>query len=331
MKRRDFIQNLLKTGVAISLPSVPLTLLGDTKNYQKLTILHTNDVHSRIEPFDSGSFKGMGGAAQRAAIIQQIRNRQEHVLLLDAGDIFQGTPYFNKYEGEVEFKVMNELGYDASTIGNHDFDKGMDVLAKYINTAQFPILNANYNFDNTPLKNTTKPYKIFNKGSLKIGVFGIGLELDGLVPDSLYGNTKYLDPIQKANEVALQLKQLGCQLIVCLSHLGFKYEGSKVSDEVLAKNTKYIDFIIGGHTHTFMELPNIYINKIGKGVVVNQVGWGGIQLGKVDFYFHKNFDIKELSSESIKVIDKLKAETEYAKSNKGKATMGHFGSFEKVK
>ena len=275
----------------------------------KLTILHTNDVHSRLEPFpmDGGRNQGLGGIVGRSQLISQIRQEEEHVLLLDAGDIFQGTPYFNLYKGEPEIKAMTAMNYDACTIGNHDFDAGMENLATQLTGhANFPMLVANYDFTGTPMEHKTQPYKIFKKGKLKIGVFGVSIEGRGLIPDNLFGATKYLDPIQKANETADQLKRNeGCDMIICLSHLGYQYkESNKVSDEVLAKETENIDLIIGGHTHTFFDNPVDYKNKKGDDVIVNQVGFAGIILGRLDFEFSKFSGKKMAKSHTISVSQK---------------------------
>jgi 5'-nucleotidase len=257
---------------------------------RRLTILHTNDVHSRIDPFpmDGSRNQGMGGVAARSKLIQDIRAKESNVLLLDAGDIFQGTPYFNLYKGEPEIKAMSSMGYDASTIGNHDFDAGLDNLHQQLRQhASFPMIVSNYDFSNTVMEHLYQPYKIFKKGGLKIGVLGIGIELVGLVPDNLAAGTKYLDPIVKANQYANELKRKNCDLVVCLSHLGYKYRDNKVSDLVLASETTDIDVIIGGHTHTFLDAPVLVKNKKGEDVIVNQVGFAGIQLGRLDFVFEK--------------------------------------------
>ena len=172
-------------------------------------------------------------------MIKKIRQEEEHVLLLDAGDIFQGTPYFNIYKGEPEIKAMAAMGYDAATIGNHDFDAGLENLATQLrHHANFPMIICNYDFNNTPMEGRYQPYKIFKKGNLKIGVLGVGIEMDGLVPTNLYGNTKYLDPVQRANQYAGELKRKNCDLIICLSHLGYKYDENRISDIVLAKETE---------------------------------------------------------------------------------------------
>jgi 5'-nucleotidase len=227
----------------------------------------------------------MGGVAARAALINQIRSEGGEVLLLDAGDLFQGTPYFNVFKGEPEIKAMSAMRYDACTMGNHDFDAGLDNFLVQMQKASFPLIIANYNFTNTIMEGKTMPYKIFRKGGLKVGVLGVGIELRGLVPEALYGNTVYMEPVQRANEVAAQLRKEGCDLVICLSHLGDRYQDDKVSDEILAKESYDIDLIIGGHTHRFFEAPRRYFNRRGNECYVNQVGWGGIQLGRIDYIF----------------------------------------------
>ena len=287
INRRKFI--LAGSLAAAALSVNPLEAMAEGE-VVKLTILHTNDVHSRIEPFpmDGSRNQGLGGVARRAALIKEIRAVEKNVLLLDAGDIFQGTPYFNLYGGEVEMKLMSAMGYDAGTMGNHDFDNGMEGFHKQLPHANFPIICSNYDFSNTLLKGATRPYKIFNKQGLKIGVFGIGIELKGLVAEKNYGETVYLDPVAKANEMASLLKNdLDCDLVICLSHLGYSYKSNKISDQVLATQTSNIDLIIGGHTHTFMDVPEDVKNLSGDITTVNQVGFAGINLGRVDYYFEK--------------------------------------------
>jgi 5'-nucleotidase len=288
MKRRDFIQKTAAGSALLGLANIGLSSFT-TIETKKITILHTNDVHSHIDPFpvDHPRNPNMGGAARRAAIIENIRKEEEHVLLLDAGDIFQGTPYFNYYGGELEFKLMSMMQYDLATIGNHDFDNGIEGLYAQLPHAQFEFVSANYDFKNTVLDSHVKPYKIFNKGGIKIGVFGLGIELEGLVDKKAYKETVYLNPIEVAQDMARILKHnKKCDLVICLSHLGFNYknEPNKVSDLDLAKKTKNIDLIIGGHTHTFLDKPVIEKNSEGKEVMINQVGCYGINLGRVDFY-----------------------------------------------
>ena len=290
INRRGFIRTGGTALAAMALSAYSLDALAAV-DVKRLTILHTNDVHSRIEPFpmDGSKNQGLGGTARRAALIKKIRAEQENVLLLDAGDIFQGTPYFNLFGGELELKLMSQMGYDAATMGNHDFDNTIDGFYKQLPNANFPILVSNYDFSNTVMHQSAKPYQVFNKGGLKIGVFGLCIELAGLVDPRNYKETRYLDPIQKGNEIAALLKNdLQCDLVICLSHLGYKYNDNKVSDQVLAKNTRNIDLIIGGHTHTFMEQPEDVKNLDGQITTINQVGFAGINLGRVDYFFEKH-------------------------------------------
>jgi 5'-nucleotidase len=221
-------------------------------------------------------------------------------LLLDAGDIYQGTYYFNKYGGELELRLMSEMGYDASAIGNHDFDNGIDGIVSKLPFAKFPLLCANYDFSNTDLKGKTEAFKIFSRGGLKIGVFGLGIELSGLVDKKNYGDTVYQDPVQKAAEMAIRLKQdEKCDVIICLSHLGFKYNENKISDMTLAKQSRFIDVIIGGHTHTFLDKPLLLSNRDGKEVCVAQVGWAGIKLGVINLYVQQGKGKKSFSGNAI--------------------------------
>jgi len=290
MNRRKFLQNITLGSGAVLLSFNGFGQLLSSKKSSKLTILHTNDTHSNIDPFPSNhaKFPGMGGVSRRHALIQKIRQDEEHVLLLDCGDIFQGTPYFNMFNGELEMKLMSEMGYDAATMGNHDFDIGLEGFKKAKRHAKFSFLCANYDFSETILSGETKSFEIFQKGDLKIGVFGIGIELNGLVTENNYGKTKYLDPITTANSVAKELKQKGCDFIICLSHLGYNYpDSTRISDRKLAQQTSNIDIILGGHTHTFLEKPTIEINKKGKSVLINQVGYAGLYLGRIDIDVEK--------------------------------------------
>lgn len=267
---------------------LPLPAWASPGRSTRLTILHTNDVHSRVEPFSEGRYAGQGGAARRAAVIEQIRSQEQHVLLLDAGDIFQGTPYFNVYGGEVEFKLMSQMGYDAATIGNHDFDAGIDGLEKQLPHADFPFLISNYDFSDTIMHGNTQPWKVFRKGPLKIGIFGLGIALEGLVPKALYRNTRYLDPVEKAQEMIGILRgEMGCDYVICLSHLGYQYRDERISDIRLARSVSGIDLIVGGHSHTFLDRPTVCKNPDGDAVLINQVGWGGLVLGRLDVYFER--------------------------------------------
>ncbi|HMN90333.1 MAG TPA: metallophosphatase [Saprospiraceae bacterium] len=309
MNRRHFIQTL-GSGMALAgTGAFPLQALAAEPEMLQLTILHTNDVHSRIEPFpmDGSRYQGMGGAARRAAMIKRIREEQQHVLLLDAGDIFQGTPYFNVYGGELEMKLMTRMGYDAATLGNHDFDAGIEGLEKQLPNASFPLINCNYDFSNTILNGKVKPYQIFKKEQIKIGVLGVGIELEGLVPQALYKETRYLDPIANANKYADILRRdEKCDFVICLSHLGYQYRDSKISDIVLARNSRNIDLIIGGHTHTFLDEPAVETNLEGRQVLINQVGWAGIMLGRLDVYFERNRRGRCLSCQNLTVNTKRK-------------------------
>ncbi|SEA70606.1 5'-nucleotidase [Flavobacterium gillisiae] len=302
MKRRDFIE---KTAASTAMLGLGLSLSSfKTVEVTKITILHTNDVHSHIDPFpaDDPRNANMGGVARRASLIEKIRKEDTNVLLLDAGDIFQGTPYFNYYGGELEFKLMSMMQYDASTIGNHDFDNGIEGLYAQMPHAKFEFLSANYDFKNTMMDGLVKPYKVFNKNGIKVGVFGIGIELDGLVDKKMYKETVYNNPVETAQEmVRILKKEQKCDLVVCLSHLGYNYknEPNKICDLKLAALTEDIDLIIGGHTHTFLDKPTIVKNISGNDVLVNQVGCYGINLGRIDFYFDSN---KRKASEGKSIV-----------------------------
>jgi len=288
MKRRDFIQKTA-AGSALMFGGLSLSSFA-APEVKKITILHTNDTHSHIDPFPASDPKNpnQGGAARRATLVEQIRRDNANVLLLDAGDIFQGTPYFNYYGGELEFKLMSMMQYDLATMGNHDFDNGIDGFHAQLHNAKFDFVSANYDFKNTVFNGIVKPYKIFMKDGIKIGIFGLGIELQGLVDKKLYKETIYNNPIEVAQDMSRILKENEkCDLVICLSHLGFIYanEPEKISDIVLARTTKNIDLIIGGHTHTFLTKPYLEKNLDGEEVVINQVGAYGLNLGQIDFYF----------------------------------------------
>ncbi|GAB2776204.1 metallophosphoesterase [Salinimicrobium soli] len=291
MNRRNFLKNTAAATAVAGLGSFGLMSFSEEKKQKKITILHTNDVHSHIEPFgpDHAEFPNQGGIARRYELIKRIRQENPNTLLLDAGDIFQGTPYFNFYGGELEFKLMSKLGYDAATMGNHDFDNGIDGLYAQLPHANFPFVIANYDFSNTMMNGHTKPFKVFIKDGIRIGVFGIGIELEGLVGKKNYRETKYLDPVEISREISAKLKkEENCDLIICLSHLGYSYQDDKISDMKLASLTENIDLIIGGHTHTFLDKPTVTKNREGKNMLINQVGWAGLRLGRIDFFFDNN-------------------------------------------
>ena len=293
MRRRSFLEKSLKYSGFLA--ATPFYKWPNAPDLVRLTILHTNDTHSRIEPFpnDGSRNAGLGGTARRASVINRIRQEEEHVLLVDCGDIFQGTPYFNKFLGELEFRLMSEMGYDVATIGNHDFDGGIDNLAYQMQHASFDMVSSNYDFGNTPMHDKVADYKIIEKGGVKIGICGAGIELKGLVAPDMYGETKYLDPVRRVTETATKLKrEYKCDYVICLSHLGYKYRGDKVSDVVLASESEHVDLILGGHTHTFMDGPDIIKNRDDKPVMIHQVGWAGILLGRIDLVFEHNLGFR---------------------------------------
>ena len=309
LNRRRFISQSAFAAGALFTHSSLLNEMANSASAYRLTILHTNDVHSRIDPFpmDGSRNQGLGGVAARADLIEKIRAEEQHTLLLDAGDIFQGTPYFNLYKGEPEIKAMTAMKYEATTIGNHDFDAGLENLATQLtNHAKFPMLVSNYDFTGTPMEYKYEPYRILKKGKIKIGVFGLGIEMTGLVPDNLSAGTKYIDPVQVGNEMAAKLKHdKGCDFVICLSHLGYQYREKKVSDISLAGDTENIDLIIGGHTHTFLNAPVTKKNKKSDDVIINQVGFAGINLGRIDYDFSRISKKKITNYQSITITKKI--------------------------
>jgi 5'-nucleotidase len=305
MKRKSFIKKAILGSSAILASGMSMQAFATTKK-NNITILHTNDVHSRLDPFpmDGGKYEGMGGINARKKILEKIRSEAGNYLLLDSGDMFQGTPYFNIYKGEPEIKAMSLLGYEAGTIGNHDFDAGIENLANQLIHANFPIVNCNYDFTGTPLEDKIAPFVIIKKQHVKIGIIGVGIQLQGLVPDDLCEGITYKDPVAPLNFYAKKLKkQLHCDMVICLSHLGYKYDNDKISDVSLAPQTAHVDLILGGHTHTFLDEPVTVKNILGEDVMINQVGFGGIKLGRIDFdIFHTNSkDINRYSHTVIPV------------------------------
>jgi len=302
MDRRKFISQTTAVGTFVGLGGLSLnSCLGET--YKHLTILHTNDVHSHIDPFPKShsSFPNLGGLARRATLVDAVRKENPNTLLFDAGDIFQGTPYFNFYGGELEFKLMSKLKYDAATIGNHDFDNGIDGLFAQLPHASFELLSSNYDFSNTVMNGHVKPYKTYLVNGLKIGVYGLGIKLEGLVTKKLFKETQYLDPYEIAADIETKLKEKEkCDLVICLSHLGYHYKSQEKPDDLkLAAKTKYTDLIIGGHTHTFLDKPTVTKNALDSNILVNQVGCYGINLGRIDFYFDSN---KNMQTKGTSII-----------------------------
>ncbi|WP_108422909.1 metallophosphatase [Flagellimonas amoyensis] len=302
MKRRDFITNTAAASTLIGLGGLGMNSCSRL-GQKHITILHTNDVHSHIDPFPAShsEFANLGGIAKRATLVEHIRNENPNTLLFDAGDIFQGTPYFNFYGGELEFKLMSKLKYDASAIGNHDFDNGIDGLLAQMPHASFELICANYDFTNTVMNGYVKPYKTYLVDGVKIGVYGLGIALDGLVTKKLYKETVYLNPYEIALDMERKLKEEeNCDLVICLSHLGYDYDNpERPMDTQLAQRTHYTDLIIGGHTHTFLEKPDVRTNQKGNAVLVNQVGCYGINLGRIDFYFDPD---KNASAEGVSIV-----------------------------
>ncbi|QIA08928.1 bifunctional metallophosphatase/5'-nucleotidase [Draconibacterium halophilum] len=290
MDRRRFIRNVAAGTAGISLGAVPYELFAH-EDFTTISILHTNDIHCHIEPFTGTNerYANKGGLARIARLADLQRQHNPNTLLLDAGDMFQGTPYFNYFKGELMLQVMSEAGYDASTIGNHEFDNGLQGIKDPLPNAEFPLITSNYDFSDTILAGSFPKFKIFKRSGIKIGLYGLGIELENLVGKVNYGETVYNDPLLVAREMESFLKNdKNCDLVICLSHLGLRYRHDKVSDMNLAAETSHTDLIIGGHTHSYLEKPLEEKNKLGQPVIVNQAWWGGLVVGKVDFVFEKS-------------------------------------------
>ncbi len=295
--RRNFLKTVITGSAFLVLPMRAGAFFKNSST--RITLLHTNDVHSQIDPFpkNHGRFAELGGFAQRAALVNKIRSENEHVLLLDSGDIFQGTPYFNYYEGSLEFKLMSKIGYDAATLGNHEFDNGIESLNRQLIHAKFPFINCNYDFTGTLLEGKIAPYKIFRKGNVKIGIIGLGIDPAGLIAQSNFTGIRYNDPVKAGDSTAKMLKEKEkCDIVIALSHLGFKMDFGRIDDLQVAASTQYIDVILGGHTHTFMNEPVIETNAAGKPVIIHQSGQSGVRLGRIDLLFDKE-EIKSASKQ----------------------------------
>lgn len=249
---------------------------------QDLWIVHTNDTHScvmPINPLSSDTAQAdKGGFLRRASFVRQMREEHPHLLLFDSGDFSQGSAYYNLYKGEVEVTLMNEMKYDAATIGNHEFDFGMDNMKRIFSMAQFPIVCANYDFSGTVLEGLVKPYVILEREGLRIGVFGLSPQMDGLVSAENYKGVKFEDPVSAAERVVGLLRgQEHCDVVICLSHLGWDIEG--IDDVEVIPATRDIDVVLGGHSHTYFEHPEIVKNADGKDVICNQMGKNGRYVG----------------------------------------------------
>jgi 5'-nucleotidase len=253
-----------------------------------ITILHTNDTHSQIDPLPANDKQhpGEGGVARRATLVKRIRRENPQTLLVDAGDAFQGTPYFNFFHGEVEYKAMSAIGYDVGTLGNHEFDNGVESLASALKYANFEMVNANYDLRGTPLANRVKPYVVREVGGVRVGLFGMGFQLEGYYPPDRYTGIKFLDRVSAARDAVQALREKEkCALVVCLSHMGY-YEprkGNEFGDSQLVAQVDGIDFIASGHSHIFMDKPVMAKQPSGRDTMIFQVGKSGIYLGRVDF------------------------------------------------
>lgn len=303
MLRRDFIKIAGSGAILGTMGTFPVNAFA-AGEVHRLTILHTNDVHSRIDPFpmDGGRNAGRAGVDRRYRLIEKIRKEQENVLLVDAGDVFQGTPYFNMFHGALEMQLMAQMKYEAGVPGNHDFDKGIENLAEQLPKGKFKMVVSNYGLENTALNGMTVPRHIIQKGPLKIGIVGAGLNLHGYLTENMYSGIQFLDTIKTIDQQAAILREEGCHLIICLSHLGYSYKDDTISDMVLGRESEHVDIIIGGHTHTFLDEPTVVKNKKGKPVVINQAGWGGIVLGRLDVQFEYNFKHKCVSCKNEYVV-----------------------------
>lgn len=303
LNRRSFIKQSLALGAIATFGSFSVQAATAPKT-KRLTILHTNDVHSRIDPFpmDGSRNQGLGGVARRSTLINKIRGEEKNVLLVDSGDMFQGTPYFNMFDGKLELELMSKLGYEAGTFGNHEFDNGIDRLAAQLHRANFPFLTANYDFTGTILEGRTKEHVIIEKNGLRIGLTGVGIDVTGLVDPNNHKGMAYLDPIPVVNRIAKMLKEdKKCDLVICLSHLGYKYKDDKIDDLKLAAASRHVDIILGGHTHTFLDEPTRVRDLDGKEVWVNQMGFAGIRLGRLDVVFNKVTGEKKIMAQHYTV------------------------------
>jgi len=286
MKTKDKNLNTVKVLVILLIVSMG-TVMAQQKT--RLVILHTNDTHSQVEPTDKSTLKtsDMGGYARRMGLIEQIRAKEKNVLLVDAGDYSQGTPYFNFFNGRVEIDAMNRMGYDAGTLGNHEFDNGIDTLAVVLKNAKFPMVSSNYKLDKTALYSLVKPYVIIVRAGLRIGIMALDVNPESLIFDKNYKGLVYLDPVEKANEVSTLLKKNEkCDVIICLSHLGSDSTKKEVNDFEIARKTRYIDVIIGGHSHSMISNTTVK-NAAGKPMVIAQVGKSGLYLGEVELELEK--------------------------------------------
>jgi 5'-nucleotidase len=277
---------------ARSMSAFAAPLLRPDKDETLITILHTNDQHSQIDPLPANDRNaGKGGVARRATLVKRLRAENPNTLLIDAGDAFQGTPYFNFYKGEVEYKAMSAIGYDVVTLGNHDFDNGVDGLAAAMKFARFEFVSANYDVRGTAIESRVKPYVVRELGGVRIGIFGLGISPTGLITPEDFKGIKYYDPVKVSHGAVRVLREKErCAMVVCASHLGYypNPKGDEIGDSQLVAQVDGIDFIASGHTHTFMKEPVIVKQPSGGNTVIFQVGKSGIYLGRVDFTVRAN-------------------------------------------
>ncbi len=261
-------------------------LVNSFRTKEHVVILHTNDTHSQIEPNEANATynPNMGGVLRRGVAIEQIEAKNKNVILVDAGDFVQGTPYFNFFKGDVEIQMMNKLGYDVAVLGNHEFDNGIDALEYILKQAEFPIIAANYDFTDSKLKQYVSPTVIMDKSGVKIGFIGLASEPDGLIAKKNFEGIKTLDAVRVTNEHALKLKEQGCDYIIVLSHLGYN-KNDNSGDRMIALQTENVDLIIGGHSHTLLEEEVELKNKAGEIVRIVQSGSRGERLGRIDLTF----------------------------------------------
>jgi 5'-nucleotidase len=254
-----------------------------------ITILHTNDTHSQIDPLPPNDRNaGKGGVARRATLVKRIRKENPNTLLVDAGDVLQGTPYFNFYKGEVEYKAMSAIGYDVGTLGNHEFDNGVEALAAALKFANFDIVSANYNVKGTALEGRVKPYVVKTVAGIRVGVFGLGISPASLITPANFKGITYVDPVVTAREVVKTLRESEkCALVVCLSHLGYseRPRPNSIGDAQVAAQVDGIDFIASGHSHLFMDQPVKQKQPCGAETLIFQVGKSGVNVGRIDFTF----------------------------------------------
>jgi len=299
--RRRFLKNSLVTGAALTIPGVASRfiaagdrgeitrpLLSPARGETLITILHTNDTHSQIDPIPDNDkqYGGKGGVARRATLVKRVRAENPNTLMIDAGDVFQGTPYFNFYKGEVEYKSMSLVGYDVVTLGNHDFDNGVEALAAAMKFANFEFVSTNYDVRGTVLESRVKPYAIRTFGDVRIGLFGLGISPDNLITPENFKGVKYMDPVQMSRGVVRLLRDREkCQLVLGMSHLGYypNAKAGEIGDSQVVEQVNGIDFIASGHTHTFMKTPVLAKQPSGNDTIIFQVGKSGINVGRIDF------------------------------------------------